>query len=170
MIVSNVSEISDQTQWSMCFHNNLKSGFREMSTSSIQLLFDDLCFISCQKQSIIWLLFKHKAIMYTTTISRIYVLQCIRSIEISRLNKLINFLLELDWTRTISTRLDWNKQDQMWLEQTRPVQTRTKMNWLMMKIQVGDDVIYILLSRSVFGQNNIILLFQSSYITSRKWI
>ena len=35
---TSVSAISDQTQWSMCFHNNLKSGFREMSTSSSSYL------------------------------------------------------------------------------------------------------------------------------------
>ena len=95
---TSVSEISDQTQWSMCFHNNLKSGFREMSTSSSSYLMICVssvarnnqlsdCFI-CTKQYIYIYMYCNyfKDLCTQRTFWRlIYALHWIRSLEIRRL-------------------------------------------------------------------------------------
>ena len=72
---TSVSAISDQTQWSMCFHNNLKSGFREMSTSSSSYLMICVSSVARNNQLSDCFMYLHQAIIYTTAISRIYVLK-----------------------------------------------------------------------------------------------
>ena len=113
---TSVSEISDQTQWSMCFHNNLKSGFREMSTSSSSYLMICVssvarnnqlsdCFI-CTKQYI-YVLQLFQGSMYSKNLLKAHLCTTLNKVSRNQKVEITNneFPSELDRTKIHKTGL-----------------------------------------------------------------